>query len=406
MSRKSGHCWCGKPSDRPGKTRCQHCVDVLLERGRRLRSAARCQCGRRLDVQGLVCSVCRLHRFEAVKKRRDAGLCTCGRKLERAGCKLCAACLQKAKDRRRRNHKRGYCDFCGSKRDKVGCPVCRKRGRELTTRRRRTRLCIKCSRKLDEGQRSTCDDCRAENRERERRRRLQSREMGVCPECCTRKARGGKLCSRCRKKNAEFMRGKRARLAEKGLCTSCGAETDGKHVRCDQCRRRAREKIAVQRVSGRCYYCNRTLAPDSICMCEKHKRMFKRRVKRRRRQGLCVMCGKPQRKSDYLCNRCRRTIDRRRQARLDAGQCINCGQHRDSRSRSLCRRCLERYRLLRRKSHGSRPWNPKHRSGVRPLTVDAQMIVEAGPSMFPFEDLQESAERLKPLRRDGRNLLV
>lgn len=124
---------------------------------------------------------------------------------------------------------------------------------------------------------------------------------------------------------------------EHGICVQCGSQKAAPHrVRCEECLAKNAESAAIVREGKQ---------RDSRAEYSKALR------KRRKEQGLCVWCGKPQCKnSSCFCLDCRlknqrknerKKVDIDRSERPIYGICYRCGKHPIEPEKKLCASCIE-----------------------------------------------------------------
>lgn len=147
---------------RPGKKRCQLCVDSY-RRGYikftiKQLQAGLCHCGDVRVVGYKKCANCRRSQADRSELRKVCGMCLCG-KWPRLGAKSCETCLEKAKVRRIIKKEAGLCQ-CGRRptNGKKVCAFCKKMGANSRNRIKQAGLCS-CGNTPSDGH-STCANCR------------------------------------------------------------------------------------------------------------------------------------------------------------------------------------------------------------------------------------------------------
>lgn len=183
----------------------------------------------------------------------------------------------------------------------------------------------------------------------------------------TRKKNG--LCVRCGREDAYTMGGR-------SLCFDCAKKDAAKKRNPEEKKLEnewRRKRYSVRRKAGLCTRCGRedayTMAGRSLCSdCAEQEaaRKRKRREKdpeakrlsdkrlreKRRKEGLCLWCGKPIAHGNYLCERCKRNDKVRRHERRiaaginwprgDNGICWQCNMEPVIPGKKLCPACYEK----------------------------------------------------------------
>lgn len=147
---------------------------------------------------------------------------------------------------------------------------------------------------------------------------------GICVYCPNPADAPHVRCAGCREITSDYSAGRREMRKELGLCGDCGkAPLIEGRANCTDCRKRDREQRIERLRLGKCASCSRKTVPGKTHCRSCADRCSKAAIARkneRRRNNLCLSCGKPRGEKYLNCLPCRRKRARRHNERKPEGR--------------------------------------------------------------------------------------
>ena len=163
--------------------------------------------------------------------------------------------------------------------------------------------------------------------------------------------------------------------------------------------------------NGRCPYCGgkNPVEPGkrrcAICG-EKSRERYRKRIARRKANGLCTGCGGPLDGDGFrTCKKCRDRPEKWRKLatevakriydeRIASGHCVRCGVHWAEPGKTQCKECLIKHAI--RQKAADPGWEKK--KAKRQARIDAGLCIDCGR---PAQDGKKRCQRCIEKRRDS-----